>query len=106
MRIQELAFVIGKGLGNVILWRTDAEPLILATADRLQRQQEAHVGFKAAGPLRTSSKGSCSSSALERLPPLHSTPSEMVLGRLRLPLSSAPLLLLPGPWDAALACAL
>lgn len=64
------------------------------------------MGFKAAGSLRTSSKGLRSSSALECLQPLDSTPSVTVLGWLRLPVSSAPLLLLPGLWDAAVVCAL
>lgn len=88
--IQEFVFVIGRGLGNVlILWRTDVEPLVLATVDHLQCWKEVHVGFKAAGSLRTSSKGSRSSSALECLPPLDSTPSAAVLGWLHLPMSSA-----------------
>lgn len=89
-----------------MLWRTDVEPLILATADPLRCRKEAHAGFKAAGSLRTSSKGLHSSSALECLPPLDSAPSETVLGWLHLPVSSAPLLLLPGSWDTAVVCAL
>lgn len=91
---------------SLILWKADVEPLVLATADPWQCRKEGHVGFKAAGSLRTSSKGLRSSSALECLPPLDSSPSEIALGWLHLPVSSAPLLLLPAPWDAAVVHAL